>query len=203
MKGLLNTVALWQGVFMTVTMLLFLNFFFFPARQKDVPASIYDFKVAALDGGIIDFSKFKGRKILIVNTASKCGFTPQYEGLEKLYEKYKDRLVIVGFPANNFMFQEPGSNEKIAEFCKRNYGVTFPMAAKISVKGRSMAAIYRWLTERQYNGYADSHVKWNFQKYMINEQGELVDVFYSNTTPDSPEMIAAIERPLPASPKER
>src|SRR5690242_18342007 len=102
-------------------------------NAQDIPKSIYDFKVQGLDGGTIDFSKFKGKKILIVNTASKCGFTPQYADLQKLYETYKDKLVIVGFPANNFMFQEPGDNKKIAEFCQQNYGVTFPMAAKISV----------------------------------------------------------------------
>src|SRR5438309_10248114 len=105
-------------------------------------SSIYDFKVPGLEGGTIDFSKFKGKKILIVNTASKCGNTPQYEALEKLYEQHKNKLVIIGFPANNFAFQEPGSNEKIAEFCQKNYGVTFPMAAKISVRGKNQAAIY-------------------------------------------------------------
>ena len=173
---------------------MFLLFSFFFAPPQDIPASIYDFKVPALDGSTIDFSKFKGKKILIVNTASKCGFTPQYEALEKLSEKYKDKLVIIGFPANNFLFQEPGSNDKIANFCKENYGVTFLMAAKISVKGRSMAPIYHWLTEKQYNGYEDSKVKWNFQKYLIDGNGKLVAIFYSKTTPDSPEVIAAIEK---------
>jgi len=177
---------------MQFTMLLLFSFFFAP--KTELPKSIYDFKVPALTGGTIDFSQFKGKKILIVNTASKCGHTPQYDALEKLYEKYKGKLVIVGFPANNFLFQEPGSNEKIAEFCKLNYGVTFPMAAKISVKGRSMAPIYEWLTQKEYNGYADSKVKWNFQKYLINEQGELVAVFDPSTLPDSPEVISAIEK---------
>jgi glutathione peroxidase len=173
-------------------MFLFFSFFFAP--QTEIPKSIYSFKVTAIDGGTIDFSQFRGKKILIVNTASKCGFTPQYEALEKLYERYKDRLVIVGFPANNFLFQEPGSNEKIAEFCKDNYAVSFPMAAKISVKGRKMAPIYQWLTRKEYNGYKDSKVKWNFQKYLINERGELVNIFYPPTPPGSPEVIAAIER---------
>ena len=178
---------------MYVSMLLFFNLFFAPP-QGNIPDSIYDFKIQALDGTTIDFSKFKGKKILIVNTASKCGFTPQYEALEKLAGKYKDKLVIVGFPANNFLFQEPGSNEKIATFCKENYGVTFPMAAKISVKGRSMAPIYRWLTEKKYNGYKDSGVKWNFQKYLIDESGHLVAIFPPSETPDSPEVITAIEK---------
>ena len=172
---------------------MFLLFSFFFAPPQNIPKSIYDFKVTALDGSTIDFSQFKGKRILIVNTASKCGFTPQYEALEKLSEKYKNKLVIVGFPSNNFLFQEPGSNEKIATFCKENYGVTFPMAAKISVKGRSMAPIYHWLTEKQYNKYRDSKVKWNFQKYLINENGELIKIFSPNTTPDSPEVITAIE----------
>ncbi len=174
-------------------MFLFFNLFF-TAPQGNVPESIYDFKVTALNNGTIDLSAYKGKKILIVNTASKCGLTPQYEALEKLYEKYKDRLVIIGFPANNFLFQEPGSNEKIAEFCSANYGVTFPMAAKISVKGRSMAPIYQWLTQKKYNHYKDSGVKWNFQKYLINESGELIAMFPPSTTPDSPEVIAAIEK---------
>lgn len=173
---------------------MFFKFFFAPVPQDIVPKSIYDFKVAALDGSTIDFSKYKGKKILIVNTASKCGYTPQYEALEKLFEQYKDQLVIVGFPANNFLSQEPGSNEEIAQFCKKNYGVTFPMAAKISVKGNNKATIYRWLTEKQYNGYDDTNVKWNFQKYLINEKGELFAVFYPGTTPDSKEVIAAIEK---------
>lgn len=177
---------------MIAGMLLFFSFIFTPLPH-DLPESIYDYKVKALNGDEIDFSDFKGKKILIVNTASHCGFTPQYQALQALYEKYKGKLVIVGFPSNNFLFQEPGSNEKIAQFCRENYGVTFPMAAKISVKGRKMAPVYHWLTEKKYNGYQDSNVKWNFQKYLINESGELVHVFSPSTEPDSPEVIAAIE----------
>lgn len=156
--------------------------------------SIYDFKVSSLDGGTIDMSSFKGKKILVVNTASQCGYTPQYEGLEALYKKYKGKLVIVGFPANNFGAQEPGSNQEIQSFCKKNYGVTFPMAAKISVKGSDMAPIYHWLTEKSQNGKMDSDVKWNFQKYLINEKGELVEMFPSSVTPSDPKLIGAIER---------
>ncbi len=177
------------------TMLFLFKFFFFPApKSGDVPKSIYEFKVEALDGTTIDFSKFKGRKIMIVNTASKCGYTPQYEALEKLYEANKSTLVIVGFPANNFLYQEPGSNEKIAEFCKKNYGVTFPMAAKISVKGGSQAPIYQWLTDKKYNGVMNSSVKWNFQKYLLNEKGELVAMFDPGTKPDNDEVLAAIRK---------
>jgi glutathione peroxidase len=159
---------------MGFTILLFLKCLFFvpePGSENTgtVPKTIYDFKVAGLEGGIIDFSAYKGKKILIVNTASECGYTPQYEGLQKLYETHKDKLVIIGFPANNFGEQEPGSNEQIAGFCKKNYGVTFPMAAKISVKGDDMATIYTWLTNKDYNGYESSTVKWNFKKYLITD----------------------------------
>ncbi len=166
--------------------------FAIPALAQDVPSSIYDFKVAALDGGTIDFADFKGKKILIVNTASKCGFTPQYEGLEKLYKEQKDNLVIVGFPANDFGKQEPGSNDEIAAFCKKNYGVTFPMAAKISVKGNDMAPIYHWLTKKEYNNYKNSSVKWNFQKYLIDEEGNLIDVFGSMVKPESSKLTDAL-----------
>src|SRR6185437_8305481 len=180
---------------MLFSMLLLFKFFFFaPHSDANIPKSIYDFKVESLDGKTIDFSQFKGKKILIVNTASKCGYTPQYKALEAVYEKYKDKLVIVGFPENNFLFQEPGSNQEIATFCQKNYGVTFPMAAKISVKGRSMAPIYKWLTNKDYNGVENSSVKWNFQKYLVNEQGQLVTHFDPGVTPDDPKIIAAIEK---------
>ena len=152
-------------------------------------ASIYDFRVAGLDGNEIDFSKFKGKKILIVNTASKCGLTPQYEGLQQLYDKYKDKLVIVGFPANNFNGQEPGSKEEIAEFCKKNYGVTFPMADKISVKGDDIAPIYKFLEEEAAKkGLADP-VKWNFGKFLVDEKGNLVATFAPKTLPMSDEIL--------------
>ena len=180
---------------MTSTLLLFFQFlFFFGPKEKAIPQSIYDFKVAALDGGKIDFADYRGKKILIVNTASECGYTPQYEALQKLFESHKDKLVIVGFPANDFGKQEPGTNEEISAFCQKNYGVTFTMAAKISVKGDDMAPIYHWLTEKDHNHYTDSKVKWNFQKYLINEEGNLVAVFPPAVKPDSPEVLAAIEK---------
>lgn len=168
--------------------------FFSAAEAQPVPQSIYDFKVDGLTGGTIDFSAFKGKKILIVNTASHCTYTPQYEQLEALYKKYKDRLVVVGFPSNNFFFEERGSNKEIADFCKKNYGVSFPMAAKISVKGRKQAPIYRWLTDERYNHFKSTSVKWNFQKYLLDEQGKLIAIFYPNTRPDAPEVIRAIEQ---------
>jgi glutathione peroxidase len=154
--------------------------------------SIYDFKVEALDGSTIDFAKFKGKKILIVNTASECGYTPQYEGLEALYEKYKDRLIVVGFPANNFGGQEPGTNATIKEFCKKNYGVTFPMAAKISVKGDDTAPIYKWLCSKSENGVLDAEIKWNFNKFLLDENGKMVAKFDSKVTPMSDELISKL-----------
>lgn len=152
-------------------------------------SSIYDFRVEALDGGEIDFSTFKGKKILIVNTASECGFTPQYEGLENLYRQYKDRLVVVGFPSNDFGGQEPGTNAEISSFCKKNYGVSFPMAAKVSVKGDALCPLYRWLCEKERNGVMDAAVKWNFNKFLIDESGKLIGYFPSGVAPDSRELL--------------
>jgi glutathione peroxidase len=151
--------------------------------------AIYDFKVPGLDGSNIDFSKFKGKKIMIVNTASKCGNTPQYADLQKLYDKYKDKLVIVGFPANNFGQQEPGTNGEIQEFCKKNYGVTFPMADKISVKGDDIAPIYKYLEDQATaKGLADP-VKWNFGKFLLDENGTLVATFSPKTLPMSDDIL--------------
>ena len=151
--------------------------------------SIYDFKVPGLMGDEIDLSQYKGKKIMIVNTASKCGLTPQYEGLEALYKKYKDKLVIIGFPANNFNQQEPGTKEEIAEFCKKNYGVTFPMADKVSVKGDDIAPIYKYLEEEAAKkGLADP-VKWNFGKFLLDENGNLIATFAPKTLPMSEEIL--------------
>lgn len=152
-------------------------------------SSIYDFKVEGLSGGSIDFSQFKGKKVMIVNTASKCGNTPQYAGLEELYEKYKDRLVIVGFPANNFGQQEPGSNEQIEEFCTKNYGVTFPMAAKVSVKGDDIAPIFEYLTNEAKKLGFDDPIKWNFTKFLLDENGKLITVIHNKTKPMSEEVL--------------
>lgn len=177
------------------TMLLLMFSFFFSPKPLDAQLkSIYDFKVDALDGGKIDLAQYKGKKILIVNTASKCGYTPQYEGLEQLYEKYKDKLVIIGFPSNDFLFQEPGDAAKIREFCTKNYGVTFPMAAKIEVKGKHMHPLYVWLTQKKYNQFSDNSVKWNFQKYLIDEKGNLVEVFAPGVTPMSEEVVSAVQK---------
>lgn len=156
-------------------------------------SSIHEFKVTALDGGTIDFSKFKGKKILVVNTASECGYTPQYEGLEALYRKYSDKLVVVGFPANNFGSQEPGSNETIQTFCKKNYGVTFPMAAKISVKGDDIAPVYFWLCNKSANGVMDATITWNFNKFLLDESGKLITKFESKVTPLSEEITSYLK----------
>jgi glutathione peroxidase len=152
--------------------------------------TIYQYKVEDLSGKTFDFSTLKGKKVIIVNTASKCGLTPQYKDLEAVYKEYKDKgLVIVGFPANNFASQEPGTNEEIATFCQMNYGVTFPMMDKVSVKGDDMAAIYQFLTQKSKNGLQDSSVEWNFQKYLINENGELEKVISPRVLVTDPEVI--------------
>ena len=150
--------------------------------------SIYDFKVAGLDGKSINLSKYKGKKILIVNTASKCGFTPQYADLEKLHTTYKGKLVVLGFPANNFKGQEPGSNTEIEEFCKKNYGVTFPMAGKVSVKGDDIHPLFKYLTEEAKKMNIEDPIKWNFTKFLIDEKGKLVAVFPSKVSPMSEEI---------------
>lgn len=155
--------------------------------------SFHDFSVKDINGDPYDLSQLKGKKVLVVNTASKCGLTPQYEDLQKLYEKYGgESFVIIGFPANNFMNQEPGSNEEIAAFCEANYGVTFPMMSKISVKGEDIHPLYKWLTTKSENGIKDSNVKWNFQKYLIDENGQLLEVFSPRTKPMDEDLVGMI-----------
>lgn len=153
------------------------------------PTSFYDFKVKTLEGKDFDFASLKGKKVMVVNTASKCGFTPQYEDLQTLYEQFGQKLAIIGFPANNFMNQEPGTAEEIRQFCSSKFDVTFPMMEKISVKGNDMHPVYQWLTSKEKNGVMDSSVKWNFQKYLIDENGKLVDVLYSKEKPGSEKVI--------------
>jgi glutathione peroxidase len=162
-----------------------------PAEQQ----TIYQFKVQDIDGKTFDFATLKGKKIMIVNTASKCGLTPQYEQLEALYDKYKNKnFVIVGFPANDFMSQEPGSDKEIAQFCQLNYGVSFPMMSKISVKGKDMHPVYHFLTEKAKNGLEDNKVEWNFQKYLIDENGHLVRVVSPRILPNDQSIVAWIEK---------
>jgi glutathione peroxidase len=170
--------------------ILILTFFSMSQNEK----TIHDFKVTDLSGNEFDFSTLKGKKVMIVNTASKCGLTPQYKELQAIYEKFgSEDFVIVGFPANNFMKQEPGSDDEIAAFCEKNYGVTFPMMSKISVKGDDMHPIYQFLTAKDKNGHSDSEVAWNFQKYLINAEGELEKVIDPRTQPDDKEIISWIE----------
>jgi len=162
--------------------------------NQDKVENIYQFKVSDLYGDAFDFSTLKGKKVMVVNTASECGLTPQYKDLQKLYDTYKDKnFVIIGFPANNFGQQEPGTNKEIAAFCRENYGVTFPMMSKISVKGDDMHAVYQFLTKKSKNGLEDSEIAWNFQKYLLNEKGELVKVIAPKTLPTDEAIVSWIE----------
>lgn len=163
--------------------------------QDSVPAGFHDFTVSTLEGKSFDFSTLRGKKVMVVNTASKCGLTPQYEGLQKLYDTYKDQdFVIIGFPANDFMNQEPGSADEIRSFCTDNYQVTFPLMEKISVKGKDMHPVYQWLTQKKYNHLEDSKVTWNFQKYLLDENGQLAKVLSPRTKPNDPEIINWIQQ---------
>lgn len=179
---------------MKKVVLIFSLIFFFSSysqtKSNSMSNSIHQFSTTTLEGEVFDFSSLKGKKVMVVNTASKCGLTPQYKDLQALYEQYKNQnFVIVGFPANNFMGQEPGSNEEIAQFCERNYGVSFPMMQKISVKGKDMHPIYQFLTDKAQNAKQDSEVEWNFQKYLLNEDGELEKVIYPRTNPMDGEIL--------------
>jgi glutathione peroxidase len=156
--------------------------------------NFYDFTVKTIDGKDFRLSSLKGKKVLVVNVASKCGLTPQYKLLQELYEKYgPDKFVIIGFPANNFGKQEPGSNEEINDFCKLNYGVTFQMMAKISVKGDDIAPLYKWLTSKNENGHSDAEVTWNFQKFLIDEKGEWQSFYEPKTSPLDKSITSRIE----------
>jgi glutathione peroxidase len=158
------------------------------------PSSVHDFTMLSLEGDTVSLADYKGKVLVIVNVASKCGLTPQYKEIEAFYRKYKDRGVeVLGFPANNFLSQEPGSNEDIKEFCERNYGVTFPMFSKISVKGKNMAPLYQYLTSKDINGVEDAPVKWNFQKFLVDGEGKLVRSFGPKTTVEEQEFLDAVE----------
>lgn len=177
---------------MKLTLFALLLCFFAPATP-DVPASIYDYKVAALNGNDIDFSAFKGKKILIVNAPWFNNYDPQYKELNELSKKYKDKLVVVGFLSDDFGIP-PGAGKTATEYRKKDYDVSFPIAARVGIKGTSRAPIFMWLTEKQYNHFKDSEVKWNFQKYLLNESGELVAVFEPKVKANDPSIIAAIEK---------
>ncbi|MCH7400573.1 glutathione peroxidase [Belliella kenyensis] len=160
--------------------------------QMLMEKSIYDFKINDIDGNPVDFSQFKGQKLLLVNVASKCGYTPQYADLQKLHEEYGDKVTILGFPANNFGGQEPGTNEDIKQFCSANFGVTFQMFDKVSVKGADKHPLYRWLSDKDLNGWNDKEPTWNFCKYLIDENGELKKFFGSSVNPMDDEIINLI-----------
>lgn len=156
------------------------------------PATVYDFTVKSIDGKDVKLSQYKGKKLLIVNTASECGYTPQYKELEELYKKHGDKVTVLGFPANNFGGQEPGTNEQISTFCEKNYGVTFPLFSKISVKGDDTAPLYKFLADKTKNGAVSDAPSWNFCKYLVDEQGRVVAFYPSKVRPLSEELVAAI-----------
>ena len=156
-------------------------------------SNFYDLKAITIDGEEISFEQFKGKKVLIVNVASKCGYTYQYEGLQKLHELYGSKVSILGFPANDFLFQERGSNEEIAEFCESNFGVTFQMFEKITTKGKKQSPVYHWLSNKELNGWNDQKPSWNFCKYLIDEDGKLVAFFDSKVKPLSEEIVSLIK----------
>lgn len=175
---------------------IFMSIILFSSMALDAQdTNFYSFTVKTIDGEEISLAQFKGKKVLVVNVASKCGHTPQYEDLQKLYKEYGgDDFTIIGFPANNFLRQEPGTNEEIKEFCTINYGVTFPMMAKISVKGKDIHPLYEWLTKEENNGVMDAKVSWNFQKFMIDENGELVDMVSPKRKPYDEKIIAWLQK---------
>ncbi|MGM0946636.1 MAG: glutathione peroxidase [Bacteroidota bacterium] len=163
-------------------------------NQETMESKFYDFKLKDLDGNEVSFEQFKGKKVLLVNVASKCGYTPQYEALQELHENYGDKIVILAFPANNFGGQEPGSNEEIKEFCSANYGVTFPVFEKISVKGFDKHPLYRWLSDEKENGWNNQEPSWNFCKYYVNEAGELEKFFPSSVTPLDEQILSLVSQ---------
>lgn len=186
-------------ILVVLTFFLFANGSFAKIENKEKIKmnSIYDFTVKDIDGEDLKLEKFKGKVVLIVNVASKCGNTPQYEGLQKIYSKYKDQgFVILGFPANNFLGQEPGTNEEIKQFCTLNYNVTFPMFSKISVKGKDIAPLYKYLTEKETNPEFAGKISWNFNKFLIDRNGKIVARFGSKVKPESEEIIGTIEKNL-------
>ena len=176
-------------------LLLFISFSTFAFMKKNtlnsdtIPASFHDLTATGIEGAPLAMSDFKGKYVLCVNVASRCGYTPQYKPLQALYEQYGDQLVIIGFPCNQFLMQEPGSAEAIASFCERNYGVTFPLTEKIKVKGKNQHPVYAWLTKKELNGVSDAKIGWNFNKILVSPDGEWLGHFSSNTDPLSDEII--------------
>jgi len=169
----------------------------FPSKPLSAASSIHEFTLNSIDGQPVPLAQFKGKVVLIANVASRCGFTPQYAGLEALYNKYKDRgFVILGFPANNFLWQEPGTDQEIKTFCSTKYHVTFPMFAKLSVKGGSKAPLYQFLTDKKANPSTGGEIRWNFTKFLADKNGKVIARFGSKAAPESPELLSAIEAAL-------
>ena len=196
MEGNNTYLCISNTTYMKISAILFLSLitlFAFKMEPANPSKSIYDYSFKTLDGKVIKLSQFKGKKIMIVNTASECGFTPQYEQLEAVYEKYKDKLVIIGFPANDFGAQEPGTNAEIKTFCSTKFKVSFPMSEKITVKGDAMDPIYKWLTSKAMNGVEDTEVMWNFNKYLIDENGKYIAYFPSKVKPDDEKIISKLK----------
>lgn len=162
-------------------------------KNTSAMQTLHQLSATDINGRPFDFSSLKGKKVLIVNTASECGLTPQYEQLQQLHLKYGEKVAIIGFPSNDFAGQEPGSEQEIAQFCSKNYGVTFPLMSKVTVKGEGMHPVYEFLTQKSKNGLQDSEVSWNFQKYLIDEQGKLVKVVSPRTLPDDAEIMSWIK----------
>jgi glutathione peroxidase-family protein len=194
-------IVLWVTVILILSMVVYLVAA--PVKSKKVPpvipanSTVYSFTVNDIDGHVVPLNRYKGKVVLIVNVASKCGFTPQYEGLEKIYLTYKDQgFEILGFPANNFLFQEPGTNAEIKQFCSTKYNVTFPMFAKISVKGSDIAPLYQYLTDKKTNPQFSGNITWNFNKFLVGPGGKILNRFDSRQKPDNPEVIRAIEAAL-------
>lgn len=177
-----------------IKILFIMALFSFSGKAQTVAPkeSLYDLEIKDINGEKLDLQQFKGKKLLFVNVASKCGFTNQYEGLQELYAAYKDKLTVLGLPCNQFGGQEPGTTSEIKSFCSLTYGVDFPMTEKIEVKGKNQHPIYQWLTQKEKNGKMNSSVKWNFQKYLVDEEGRLIDVFYSVTKPMSKKITKLI-----------
>ena len=166
----------------------------FSFTNSDAQESIYDLAINDISGNLIDLNEFKGKHILFVNVASECGFTSQYAGLEELHQQYKDDLIVIGLPCNQFGGQEPGAENEIQQFCTKNYGVSFLMTEKINVKGKMKHPIYNWLTNKNVNGKSNSSVKWNFQKYIVDSKGDFVNYFYSTTKPMSPKITSILKK---------
>nr|WP_230688245.1 glutathione peroxidase [Hymenobacter jeongseonensis] len=164
------------------------------SAETTAPASVYDFTVKSIDGKDVQLSQYKGKKLLIVNTASECGYTPQYKELEQLYKQHGDKVTVLGFPANNFGGQEPGTEAHIASFCEKNYGVTFPLFSKVSVSGADTAPLFKFLADKKQNGTVDSAPSWNFCKYLVDENGRVVKFYKSDVKPLSPELLADIAK---------